>query len=272
MLTIFRTHALFTALLIIILYAAWFIVPAIYIDIDPSKKALSDITNIIYQWKTQIVVFSVLVTLVTLLKWWREVGFKPMHTGGLKFLLPPLLFLLILFAIALVEDKGSTLFFGFTSLKQMFSFFLILLMLGFTEELLFRGILYHGLETKFGVLSTVLLSALIFGVFHYINLLVGAEFYATTYQVIHATSAGFMYATLRLRIGAIWPVMLFHSMWDIGLIMIGSLQHAASDRHAQALSSFSILYALILILPALLYGIFVYWRWTIWSHTQQERL
>jgi len=129
MLTIFRTHALFTALLIIILYAAWFIVPSLYIDIDPSKTPVSDISNMIYQWKTQIVVFGVLVTFVTLLKWWREVGFTPMHEGGLKFLLPPLLFLLILFSIALFEDKGNTLFLGFTSLKQLVSFLLILLML-----------------------------------------------------------------------------------------------------------------------------------------------
>ena len=263
MLTIFRTHALFTALLIIALYAAWFIVPSLYIDIDPSKKSVSDISNIIYQWKTQIVIFSVLVTLVTLLKWWEEVGFKSLNEGGFKFLLLPLIFLFILFAIALSEDKGNTLFLGFTSLKQLFSFLLILLMLGFTEELLFRGILYHGLETKFGVLSTVLFSALIFGLFHYVNMLIGAEFYATTYQVIHATAAGFMYATLRLRIGAIWPVMLFHSMWDIGLVIIGSLQHSTSDKHSQVLSSFSILYAVMLILPALIYGIFVYWRWTI---------
>jgi len=42
-------------------------------------------------------------------------------------------------------------------------------MLGFTEELLFRGILYHGLETKFGVLSTVILilPALRYGIFVY---------------------------------------------------------------------------------------------------------
>jgi len=260
-----RNHPLFASFLIIILYAAWFIIPVFFTTLDSNSEGLSDITNLIYQWETQVVITLALIIILTFLKWWRVIGFTHTYKGGLKFLIPPLLFLTILFVMALTVDKGDTWFLGFTSLKQLLTFLLILFMLGFTEEAIFRGILFHGLETKFTPLTTVILSALIFGLFHYINMFIGADFYATTYQVVHAAAAGFMYATLRLRIGAIWPVMLFHSIWDIGLVIISSIQHSSTEA-TQTNSSFSVIYALLLIFPALAYGIFVYWRWSLWSN------
>ncbi len=51
----------------------------------------------------------------------------------------------------------------------------------------------------------------------------GASLHDTTFQVIHATAAGFMYAALRLRIGAIWSVMLFNALWDFCLFDIDTL-------------------------------------------------
>jgi len=260
-----RIHPLQTSFIIIIGYALWFILPAFFIDIPLTAESLSEINNILRQWKTQLIILVALILLITYLDWWREIGFIPIHSGGLKFLLPPLLFLAVLFLLLLPEYKHSGLFGGFKNVKQVFSFLLILLMLGFTEETVFRGILFHGLETKVTPLQTVLISAIIFGLFHYLNMLVGAHFYSTTYQVIHAAASGFMYATLRLRIGAIWPVMIFHTIWDIGLILLTSIEHPKMN-HAQVVMSFSFSHAIMLALPAISYGTFVYWRWTRYSN------
>jgi len=264
---ILQAHPLSTSFIIIICYALWFILPAFFIDISSQIESFSEINNIIHQWGTQVVVLIALVLMVSYLGWWKAIGFVPIHSGSLKFLFPPLLFLVVIFMLLYPHYEKTGLLLNFENIQQLLFFLLILLILGFTEETVFRGLLFHGLETKFTAFQTVFISAVIFGLFHYINMLIGANFYSTSYQVIHATASGFMYATLRLRIGAIWPVMLFHSIWDIGLILLTNIQHPNMS-HTQGITSFSFFHAIMLALPAMSYGMFVYWRWSIWSNKE----
>jgi membrane protease YdiL (CAAX protease family) len=127
-------------------------------------------------------------------------------------------------------------------------------LLGFVEEGVFRGVLFYGFSTKLTPFLTVFLSALLFGLFHFVNIFTGAELMNTTFQVIHAFSMGFLYASLRLKIGAIWPLMLMHGLWDFSLFVLQS-----TVKHEQENIPLSV--GLSIAIPALLYGLFVFWRW-----------
>jgi len=78
-------------------------------------------------------------------------------------------------------------------------------------------------------------------------------------------AAGFMYGALRLRIGAIWPVMLFHGFWDMSIFDIKTMSATLNSTTSTAPEEFQILLALLIMLPALLYGTFVCWRWWLWN-------
>jgi len=140
-----------------------------------------------------------------------------------------------------------------------------LLLLGFVEEGIFRGVLFYGLKTTCTPFYTVFLSALLFGLFHFVNLLVGADFTDTAYQVIHASAMGFLYASLRLSIGAIWPLMLLHTFWDFSLYVMQNTM-TVSAHTTTTPGTFSVGTSMAVAMPALAYGLFVYWRWSKTQH------
>ena len=263
MLNNLQKKPLLAAFLIIGIYALTFIIPALFTGIDPHSKGMESIAFVIGQWERQLATVLIVALIITKLGWWKEIGFVSVNKGGMKFILFPFLYtlMLLLFSLDQYGSERSWLM-GFSDLTQLTSLALVLLGVGVTEELIFRGILFHGLETRFKPLIVVLLSAFIFGLFHYVNLLTNAPLYQTDYQVAHAMAVGFMYGMLRLRLGAIWPIMLFHAFWDF---MIITTTHLQTSVESTTEDTFALTIMLSMMLPATLYGFFVYWRWVVWQ-------
>lgn len=99
-------------------------------------------------------------------------------------------------------------------------YFLVLaaatIMVGFNEELLFRGILAHGARGlgKWSEARVMLISALGFGLFHLPNVLAGQALGPTLNQVAYAFVMGIaLYATMRVSGTILLPVVL-HGLWD----------------------------------------------------------
>jgi len=253
-----RLKPLPTSLGIVTLYALWFIVPMFFREIDPNARGIVGIEGAMNEWRSELVTAVVLTGIVTWLGWWKHIGFVPIAKGGVKFLLPILLLIAIILNIAWVMDDTGNWLAGFTSPLQLFSMLGVMLLLGFVEEGIFRGVLFYGLSTTFTPFFTVVGSALVFGLFHFVNLFTGAAFMDTTYQVIHAASMGFLYASLRLRIKAIWPLMILHALWDLSFFALQTVTHPNAGS-----TDTPVITGLAISIPALVYGIFVYWRWSV---------
>ncbi len=257
-----RNNPLLTAALVIVLYALWFIIPSFFIHTEHKVMGVKEATAL---WPLQLGVGIVLALIITALGWWKEIGFRAVNEGGSKFLLFPFLMGVLMIGSAWAINKNPHIDLGYETIQPFLMLFLVMLMVGFTEESIFRGILFHGLETKLQPFAVVLLTAIIFGLFHFVNLFNGNPFDAIAYQVIHAASVGFLYAALRLRLGAIWPIMLVHGFWDTSVFVFQTAQTANGIATVASSTTFSAESALTMALPELLYGLFVYWRWTAWS-------
>jgi membrane protease YdiL (CAAX protease family) len=255
----FRSTPLTASLVVFGLYLAWFLVPVLFVDLDPNRHGLSGVVGAIGQWKNQILLTIILTAVVSMLGWWGKIGFSTLNRGGLKFLILPVAYILLLLGSVIITNHNASWLLAASNPQQLLALVLVMLGIGFTEETMFRGILFYGFSTRFSMLAAVIFSSLLFGTLHYINMLQGAALTDTTNQVLHAAAAGFMYIALRLRIGAIWPVMLFHSLWDFCLFNIDSLNTAAGPTYNLS----PLATAAMEILPATLYGAFVYWRWTV---------
>lgn len=255
MLNRLKQNPLLAASLIVLLYGLWFVVPMFFTQMDPHAKGIQGIESAIKMWKSELITSLALALIIGLLGWWKQIGFVAVKKGGMKFLLPILAISLLILTGTWLDEGSQKWLLGFDSPMQLLSLIAVILMLGFVEEGVFRGALFYGLSTKFTPLFTVILTALLFGVFHFVNLFQGAPFDQTLYQVIHAGAMGFLYAALRLRLGAIWPLMILHGFWDFALFV---LQETTKHQETGILST-SV--GLSVGLPALLYGIFVYWRW-----------
>jgi membrane protease YdiL (CAAX protease family) len=254
-----QQRPLLSAILIVSLYALWFIIPMLFKEAVPHKDMGVGISGALKEWSAELITASVLALIISLLGWWKNIGFQKIAKGGVKFLLPIFILIGLMLTLAASSDTSHTWFLGFDTPTQLLELLAIVLLLGFVEEGIFRGVLFYGLSTKLTPFYTVIISAITFGLFHFVNIAAGAALGDTISQVMHAMSMGFLYAVLRLRIHAIWPLMIMHGLWDFSLFVLQSTLQAETTSTGE---SSAIITGLAISVPSLMYGSYVYWRWS----------
>lgn len=106
------------------------------------------------------------------------------------------------------------------ALPMIIMFLVFALSVGLYEEIVFRGFIfslfrkYFG-ESKKGIYTSVLLSALIFGCVHFVNLIVYPDLIITTIaQVISASFFGVLCAVIYFRTENLLPCIILHTIFD----------------------------------------------------------
>ncbi|GGG79098.1 hypothetical protein GCM10010918_40140 [Paenibacillus radicis (ex Gao et al. 2016)] len=116
--------------------------------------------------------------------------------------------LLLILAVLLIANRGFEAapfsFFAYMLLSQ-------LLLVGFVEESLFRGIMLRVLLSK-GTGFTVIVSSFFFGVTHALQALGGQSAEDTLLQVAYAFLLGLLLALLVVKHRTIWPGIVFHGL------------------------------------------------------------
>ncbi len=92
-------------------------------------------------------------------------------------------------------------------------YILSMLLVGFLEELIFRGLLFKAMYPN-GIKSAFVVSSLTFGMGHIVNLLNGAEFLPTLLQVCYAAAIGFLFILLFHKGKSLWPCILTHGVFN----------------------------------------------------------
>lgn len=138
------------------------------------------------------------------LGWWRTAGFtRPARSRDLWSFLP-LLLPVALSVAAGVEFRGLALTLGLLGSA---------LLIGFTEEAIFRGLMLTALRAR-GMWTAVIITSALFGGSHALNLLSGKSGAEILIQVGYALAVGFAFAAVALRTGLIWPLVLVHALID----------------------------------------------------------
>lgn len=90
-----------------------------------------------------------------------------------------------------------------------------MLLVGFLEELIFRGLLFKAMSTD-NLKSAIIVSSLTFGIGHIVNLINGSEadLLGNLCQVCYAVAIGFLYVTIFHRGGSLVPCILSHGVFN----------------------------------------------------------
>ena len=88
-------------------------------------------------------------------------------------------------------------------------------LVGFAEELIFRGFLFRAMLKDGNEKTAVIVSAVTFGLGHIINLLTGHELAETLAQICFAIAVGFMLTLVFYKGGSLLPCILAHSLIDV---------------------------------------------------------
>ena len=128
----------------------------------------------------------------------------------------PYLYLLPMWILATANlwDGLAPAFHGLPLLAAVLSMILV----GYVEELLFRGFLFRALLKKDGPVPAIVISAVTFGIGHIVNLLAGQANLDTVIQVFFAIAWGFIFTLAFCKGGSLWPCIIIHSLVDVASV------------------------------------------------------
>lgn len=161
---------------------------------------------------TGIVLIMLSVVLLVYLRVGRRLEFYGVRAAKPRTLTLTL-FYAPLFAIAFVQY-----FKGFTSgldWQMVVSVALLVVAVGFIEELLFRGFLLQALRTRGGVTRAIIISGVTFGLGHLVNLLRGYSIIDQALQLVGAVVIGIALAYCVVLTGTILPGVVFHVLFNL---------------------------------------------------------
>ncbi len=115
-------------------------------------------------------------------------------------------------------------------------YILTMLCVGFLEEVIFRGLLFHAMRGDNAV-PAVIVSSVTFGVGHIVNLLngSGAELLPNLLQVVYATAAGFMFVMIYLKTGSLFGCIAAHGIFNALSVFADESGMTAATRILSAL-------------------------------------
>ena len=151
---------------------------------------------------------------LTRLGWWRLAGFTPLREWRSPLTVIPLILSLALPAAGLWAHRIMPISAMVLTLQVGF------LLIGVSmEEIIYRGVILEALR-RYGLLWQIALSSMLFGLSHVDNLfLPGSDPVGVWYQIFEAILIGVLFASARLRMNTIWPVLVIHAVYDFMLVL-----------------------------------------------------
>lgn len=175
----------------------------------------------------------------------RRMGLiAPEPMASLRLVWLPLLYACAMFAVGLALGPIAT--------GAMLILLMNMLLVGLSEELMFRSILFQGMLTRCRIWPAALLTSLLFGAIHTLNVFTTGDLNGATMQAVTAFMQGLAYLAIRIRTGSMWPMAIVHGLWDFSLLQTALARPADHAAHL-AWSPLPIL----VTLPIFLYGIYL---------------
>ena len=99
-------------------------------------------------------------------------------------------------------------------LHHQISVVITMAVVGYVEEIIFRGLLYKAIE-KDNVKQAIIISAVTFGAGHIVNLLTGHGSVDTVLQMAYAIAIGFAFVMCFYKSGSLIPCIVTHSIVNL---------------------------------------------------------
>jgi membrane protease YdiL (CAAX protease family) len=189
--------------------------------------------------------------LVAAMLWlrWDGLGLAtPQPWRSLLILWLPLLY------ISLVLSGGALI--GFPPARTIGFVLFNTIMVGISEELMFRGIMLRGALSSMRIWPAIWLSCILFGLVHVMNVFITGEAVPAMIQAVAAFLSGLFFMAARIRTGSLFPVIAIHALWDFSLFVAIGGQPQASGPKVDP-SFWTLTAPMLIVLPMFLYGLFL---------------
>ena len=201
-----------------------------------------------------IVLFAIII--ISVRKLWPQIRSKKENfIVGIKRGMP----ILVISVIMLLVNGGELLIDGNLNIPNFISLVLVSIAIGVAEEFIFRGWLQNEVMDRFGegkkgALITILISGLLFGLFHLVNALSGQDLFTSFMQVIQTSAIGILFCSVYYASRNIWSLVFLHSFYDFSVLLgeVNSYKDCANNTDVAMIVNIitliiSVLFAIIYI-------------------------
>jgi len=167
-------------------------------------------------WYIEIVLTILTIFITVKYFSWKEVGFVKLQTKQMLWFVPSIIVLgyMCFLAFSLSIENGLST----EQIKLISLVGITTLFVGFSEELMFRGIVLHAFLKTHNKTVAVIISSISFSLLHSVNMFGGLDVYQMMMQLVLTLLFGLFFALILLRIKSIIPLMIFHWLWDFSII------------------------------------------------------
>jgi len=233
----------------LITYVAWTLVTVFGMRWagDGTKKPL--IESITHGISWNLVVAVALLAIVTVAMRWRDLKFvAPRPMGSLRVLWFPALYLLFFALMPAV--------FGLPPASTLLFVIMNTMLVGLSEEWMFRGVLFQGLRSRLALWPAILLTSALFGAVHVMNVVTTGQLGEAIVQAAAAFMSGMVLIALLIRTGSIWVPIVYHALWDFGTFVI-SAGSAASGPPIDVAQGWNWTIPMLMVLPNFLFAMYL---------------
>lgn len=158
-----------------------------------------------------VAAIAILLAAIAIFRW-KDIGFETPHSLVRVLWFPSIY--LIVFTVAIF-------WLGLPPLTTLLLVFVNTMMVGFSEEVMFRGVLFRASVERMPIWPAILLNMVLFGGVHAFNGFITGDFHAAFLQSIAAGMSGLVFIAILLRTGSIWPAIIYHGLWDFAVFTVG---------------------------------------------------
>lgn len=194
---------------------------------------------------------------VVLWQGWRDVALDRFADGrGWRLTWLPMLYIVV--------GLGVATYLGLPPATVLLLILVNTLFVGFSEELMFRGVLLQAFRHATSIWIAVLITCIAFGSIHSLNVFLTGDLRAALIQSSAAFLSGIVFIALRLRTGSLWPPIIVHALWDFATFTLGAAGHGISDGTLSAeavtpepVTGLTEFLPILLVLPNAIYGLWL---------------
>jgi uncharacterized protein len=186
----------------------WILTYIVTVNIGDNMPAILGIDNLATVFL--LIAFSLLLLLyLKKNKWFELYGFNKMKKSDWY---KTLFYIPLIITIFTHYFRGINVELGYSG----FSIGIILMIcVGFIEELIFRGFLYQGILKESGIKRAVIISGATFGIGHVVNLLRGYSMADQINQIVIGIFIGIVLALIVAYTNNIIPCVFYHILFNI---------------------------------------------------------
>lgn len=148
----------------------------------------------------------------------ENVGFSKINKDKLIWFVPYILILIPMVYKFIEEIYKNTSYFNSTNLISIVLIFIGTVIAVFSEEVMFRGMLLNTLKRKISLINAMVISSLGFSVVHITTIFMGKTLMEVLVNVIASSLLGFSFVPLAIILNNIWPLAIFHTLWNFIII------------------------------------------------------